>query len=150
MKIDPITPDDVPIVEQLAYHYNCELDPQETTQVAVSRWITSVAQATQDARHFFWVARVEEQIIGFVSFRLTTNPFTQQTAGFIEDLYIVPPVRRRGYAEKLARAAFAEIARQGASKIQLEVLAQNKHALAFWSKLGLTLHHYVLEIPVSG
>jgi ribosomal protein S18 acetylase RimI-like enzyme len=149
MKIDPMTTDDVPIIEQLAYEYNCELDPQQTRQAAVNRWIASVAQATTEGRHFFWLARVEEQITGFVSFRLSTNPFTQQTYGFIEDLYIAPPFRRRGYAEELARAAFAEISRQGASKIQLDVLVHNEQGLAFWSKLGLTLHHYVLEIPAS-
>ena len=113
MKIDPITTGDVPIIEQLAYAYNRELDPQETRQEAVNRWITAVAEATAAGRHCFWLARVEEQLTGFVSFRLSTNPFTQETYGFIEDLYIAPSFRRRGYAEELARAAFAEISRQG-------------------------------------
>ncbi len=148
MKIDPITTGDVPILEQLTYEYNRELDPQETRQEAVNRWITSVAEATAAGRHFFWLARVEEQLTGFVSFRLSTNPFTQETYGFIEDLYIAPSFRRRGYAEELARAAFAEISRQGASKIQLDVLVNNEQGLAFWRKLGLALHHYVLEMPV--
>ena len=121
MKIDPITTGDVPIIEQLAYEYNRELDPRETRQEAVKRWIASVAEATAAGRHFFWLARVEEQIIGFVSFRLSTNSFTQQTSGFIEDLYIAPSFRRCGAASELARAAFAEISRQGASKIQLDV-----------------------------
>ncbi|SRR5258706_6429267 len=147
MKIDPITADDVPTIEQLAYEYNRELEPRETRQEAVNRWIASVASATAAGRHFFWLARVEEQIIGFVSFRLSTNPFTQETSGFIEDLYIAPPFRRRGEASELARAAFAEISRQGASKIQLDVLVKNEKGLAFWRKLGLAPHHYVLEMP---
>ena len=149
MKIDPITTGDMPIIEQLAYEYNRELDPQEPRQEAVNRWITSVARATAAGRHCFWLARVEEQINGFVSFRLSTNPFTQETSGFIEDLYIAPPFRRRGYAEELARAAFAELSRQGVSSIQLDGLVHNEQALAFWCKLGLALHHYVLEMPVS-
>ena len=149
MKIDPITTGDVPIIEQLAYEYNRELDPQETRQEAVNRWITSVAEATAAGRHCFWLARVEEQITGFISFRLSTNPFTQETSGFIEDLYIAPPFRRRGYAEELAQAAFAELSRQGASSIQLDVLVNNEQSLAFWRKLGLALHHYALEMPVS-
>ncbi len=148
IKIDPITTGDVPILEQLAYEYNRELDPRETRQEAVNRWIASVAEATAAGRHFFWLARVEEQITGFVSFRLSTNPFTQETSGFIEDLYIAPSFRRRGEASELARAAFAEISRQGASKIQLDVLVNNEKGLAFWRKLGLALHHYVLEMPV--
>ncbi len=148
IKIDPITLTDVPIIEQLAYEYNRELDPQTTRQEAVNRWITSVAEATAEGRHFFWLARVEEQITGFVSFGLSTNPFTQETSGFIEDLYIAPQFRRRSYAEELTQAAFAELSRQGASKIQLDVLVNNDQGLAFWRKLGLALHHYVLEMPV--
>jgi ribosomal protein S18 acetylase RimI-like enzyme len=106
----------------------------------VSRWITSAAEATAAGKHFFWLARVEEQITGFVSFRLSTNPFTQETSGFIKDLYIASYFRRRGYAEELARAVLAGISRQGASKIQLDVLMNNEQDLA--------LHHYVLEMPV--
>lgn len=149
MKIDPITTADVPIIEQLAYEYNCELDPQETRQEAVNRWIISITEATEAGKHFFWLARVEEQIIGFVSFRLSSNPFTGRVSGFIEDLYIIPACRRCGYAERLARTAFTEISRQGASKIQLEVLVNNEQGLAFWRKLGLLAHHYVLEVPVA-
>jgi ribosomal protein S18 acetylase RimI-like enzyme len=59
------------------------------------------------------------------------------------------PFRRCGYAEKLARAAFVELARQGAHRIHLDVLVHNEQGLAFWRKLGLTLHHYVLEMPAS-
>jgi ribosomal protein S18 acetylase RimI-like enzyme len=50
---------------------------------------------------------------------------------------------------ELARAAFVEISRQGASKIQLDVLVNNEQGLAFWRKLGLALYHYVLEMPIS-
>src|SRR5260370_18636233 len=141
MKIDPITTGDVPIIEQLAYEYNRELDPQETRQEAVNRWITSVAEATAAGRHCFWLARVEEQVTGFISFRLSTNPFTQETSGFIEDLYIAPPFRRRGYAEGLARAAFAELSSKGASSIQLDLLLNNEQGLAFLRTLARALHH---------
>lgn len=145
--IRPIALDDISFVEQLAYNYNYELDPQETRKEAVSRWIASVSQQTFDGKHFFWLAWVEKQIAGFVSFQMRTNPFTQQTYGFIEDLYIAPPFRRRGYAEQLARAAFGEISQRGAGQIQLEVLANNQSAFAFWQKLGLLVHHHVLTMP---
>jgi ribosomal protein S18 acetylase RimI-like enzyme len=84
-----------------------------------------------------------------MSFQMRANPFTQQTHGFIEDLSIAPPFRRRGYAEELARAAFAEISRHGACEIQLEVLANNQQALAFWQRLGLGTRHHVLAMPVQ-
>lgn len=110
----------------------------------VSRWIASVADEAEKGERFFWLACVEENIVGFVSFELRTNPFVQETYGFIEDMYIVPSCRRRGYAEQLARAAFAELARLGATRFQLDVLANNLQALAFWQKLGFAVHHYVL------
>lgn len=148
IEIRPIIPIDLPSVEQLAYDYNYELDPRETRREAVNRWIAAVAQDAQADHHFFWLLCVEEEIAGFVSFQMRTNPFTRQTHGFIEDLYIAPSFRRRGYAEQLARAAFAEISRRGASEIQLEVLANNQQALAFWQKLGLNMRHHVLAMPV--
>ena len=93
MKIDPITTGDVPIIEQLAYEYNRELDPQETRQEAVNRWITAVAEATAAGRHCFWLARVEEQITGFISFRLSANPFTQETCTLLRRLEDVAMLR---------------------------------------------------------
>jgi ribosomal protein S18 acetylase RimI-like enzyme len=73
----------------------------------------------------------------------------QETYGFIEDLYIIPSMRKRGYAKDLAYAAITKLSRVGATKIQLDVLANNKQALAFWQKLGLTPHHYVLSMPLQ-
>lgn len=149
MNIQPITADDVPIVEQMAYEYNQEIDPDETSQEAVHRWIAAVAQASWDGQHFFWLARAEGHIAGFVSFQMRTNLFTQKSYGFIEDLYIALPFRRRGYAAELVRAAFRELHRHGAKYIELDVLAHNERGLAFWKKQGLTLHHYVLTRPLS-
>jgi ribosomal protein S18 acetylase RimI-like enzyme len=147
MNIQPITVDDVSEVEQLAYEYNQKLDPDETSKEAVHRWIAFVTQAAWAGKHFFWLARVERHIAGFVSFQMRTNPFTQKTYGFVEDLYIVPPFRRRGYAEELAQTAFRELRQHGAEYIELDVLVMSEHGLAFWKKQGLTLHHYVLTRP---
>jgi ribosomal protein S18 acetylase RimI-like enzyme len=147
MNIYPIAANDIPVIEQLAYEYNQELDPNETRKEAVHRWIASVSQATWAGKHFFWLARIEEHIAGFVSFQIRTNPFTQKTYGFIEDLYIAPPFRRCGHAQDLAQAAFRELRQHGAEHIELDVLAHNENALVFWKKQGLTLHHYVLTGP---
>jgi ribosomal protein S18 acetylase RimI-like enzyme len=147
MNIQPITANDVPTVERLAYEYNQELGPDETSKEAVLRWIAFVSQAAWTGKHFFWLACVEEHIAGFVSFQIRTNPFTQKTYGFIEDLYVIPPFRRRGYAKELVQTAFRELRQHGAEYIELDVLAHNERALAFWKKQGLTLHHYVLTRP---
>lgn len=149
LKIQPITPDDIPAVEQLACNYNYELDPQETKKEAVHRWIASVSNEALAGRHCFWLAFAEEHIAGFISFQIRTNLFMQETYGFIEDLYIVHSLRRRGYAKGLAHAAITELTRRGTTKAQLDVLANNKQALAFWQKLGLAPHHYVLSMTLQ-
>src|SRR2546423_6741942 len=131
LKIQPLTADDIPVVEQLAYDYNYELDPQETKRKAVPRWIASVSNEALAGRHCFWLAFAEGHIADFISFQIRTNPFMQETYRFIEDMYIIPSLRRRGYAKNLAHAAITELARLGATKIQLDVLANNKLALAF-------------------
>lgn len=143
MEIQPITADDVPIVERLAYDYNKELDPKGPRKEAVLQWIASVFEATWIGKRFFWLARFEEDVAGFVSFQICPNPFTKEAYGFIEDLYIAPPFRRRGYAEKLMQAVLRELSQRGARHIQLDVLAHNEQGLVFWKKQGFTLHHYV-------
>jgi hypothetical protein len=39
--------------------------------------------------------------------------------------------------------------RSGVLQAHDSVLVNNEQGLAFWRKLGLALHHYVLELPVS-
>lgn len=147
--IQPITPDDVSAVQELAYAYNLELDPQETTREAVNRWIASACQKTQIGEQAFWLAFAGDRMIGFVSFFLQTNPFTQETSGFIEDFYLISEYRGQGYAQELAQQAFAELHRRGAGRILLDVLATNPRALRFWRKAGFALHHYVLSMPLN-
>jgi hypothetical protein len=98
MKIDPITTGDVPIIEQLAYEYNRELDAQETRQEAVNRWITAVAEATAAGRHCFWLARVEEQITGFISFRHTC--YVEYNSWQRQFILVTTPANRPGRSRK--------------------------------------------------
>ena len=63
-------------------------------------------------------------------------------------MYIVPAFRRHGYAQKLALAACTEVYRQGAQRIQLDVLVHNQSALAFWQRFGLVPHHVLISMPL--
>ncbi|GCE09652.1 GNAT family N-acetyltransferase [Dictyobacter aurantiacus] len=149
LDMQPIKSEDLPLIQQLGYKYNLELDAAGTDHAAVVRWITATAQKTWEGTHFFWLARLENEVIGFSSCYLAINPFTQKTSGMIEDFYIVPAYRHHGYAQELAHTTFHELASRGAVEIHLDILKNNTTALQFWRRLGLQVHHYAMSMPIT-
>ncbi|HMP06742.1 MAG TPA: GNAT family N-acetyltransferase [Lacipirellulaceae bacterium] len=59
------------------------------------------------------------------------------TAGLVE-LYVLPELRRRGYASYLFGEATRVLRRRGVSTIEAQVMASNEAASNFYSKLGFT------------
>jgi len=56
--------------------------------------------------------------------------------GFLEGIYVDPPVRRQGVAKALLRECAADARARGAEHLSLEVLVANESAVAVWRRLG--------------
>ena len=58
--------------------------------------------------------------------------------GFLSDLYVRPEARGRGIARALAHEVVTRLRAQGATTIELEVMASNKDARAVYGRWGFT------------
>lgn len=86
----------------------------------------------------FWVAHDERALLG------TAMAGYDGHRGWLYSVGVAPRVRRSGIARRLVAHAEAELARRGCPKINLQVLAVNDAAQAFWRALG-----YVPDAVVS-
>jgi ribosomal protein S18 acetylase RimI-like enzyme len=81
-------------------------------------------------------------------FDITSGPADQRVGvvwlaleprgGFVYDLQVFEPFRRKGYAEAAMRLLESVAQEKGAKKISLHVFGQNHGARALYAKLGFT------------
>jgi ribosomal protein S18 acetylase RimI-like enzyme len=84
----------------------------------------------------YYLVRVKNNIIqGWVGLGRIIDQNTDELVGFINEMYVLPPYRKQGAAEKLCKAAFIQLRAEGHKKIQLNVYAGN-HAKHLYEKLG--------------
>jgi len=73
---------------------------------------------------------------GFVLFGIEDHVFLPRQNGVVYELYISPAFRRRGIARLSAQQAIEELRSHAPSKLQLEIMQNNRPAAALWASLG--------------
>jgi len=73
---------------------------------------------------------------GFILFGIEQHFVLPRQSGVIHELYISPEFRRQGIARACARQAINELQRHMPSKVQLEIMENNRGAAALWASLG--------------
>jgi ribosomal protein S18 acetylase RimI-like enzyme len=96
------------------------------------------------------VARVGDEIVGFVMFSLERGDFEQDDVrGIVRNLYVVPAHRGRGVGSRLLETAEAALADAGAARVSLEAMARNERARRFYERHGYAVHRVELEKAVE-
>ncbi|GLY10858.1 GNAT family N-acetyltransferase [Pseudobacillus badius] len=84
----------------------------------------------------YYLLYVEGPVIqGWIAIGEMRDFYIDEAAGFIQELYVLPPYRSRGVAEKLCTEAFRQLKAKGYRKVQLNVFAGNR-AKQLYEKLG--------------
>lgn len=92
------------------------------------------------------VARIDDEIVGFVQFSPETESYSQDvTRGVIENLYVRAEHRGEGIGSELLSAAEEQLFDAGVDGVRLEVLAANEAAQRFYAAHGYEPHRVELE-----
>jgi GNAT superfamily N-acetyltransferase len=132
--IRPARPGDVPVIRRLIR----ELAEYEgaLAQVQVTEGALAASLFGPEPGVFAHVAEHEGTVVGFALWFLNYSTWTGQHGIYLEDLYVIPALRRSG----LGRALLAELAdicvRRGYARLEWAVLNWNSPALQFYASLG--------------
>lgn len=137
--------------QQMAYAYWQEIMPHSHVVKNEERLETYFQERfplrKADLQLFFGV---EDGLkIGFVAFE--TNEETH--SAMIEDFFVVPATRRRGYGTAMVKAIFSKMNQLGMTLVELTVRRDTPEALAFWEAQGFRVALYRLRQyrdPVQG
>lgn len=79
--------------------------------------------------------------MGFVAYAVDEA----RKSASINDFYVVPEARRRGYGAAMVQAVYAQLDQLGVELVELNVRRDNPQALAFWEAQGFRIALYRLR-----
>jgi len=85
---------------------------------------------------YAYVADVGDGIAGLISWYLTFSSWTGRPGVFVQDFYVRPQFRARGYGAQLFASLAQECVKQGYARMDWWVLEWNKRALNFYGQRG--------------
>ena len=132
--IQPAQPTDLPLLLQLIRQlaeYERRLEQVVATEADLERALFGERPVAEAA-----LARQGERVVGYALFYPVFSTFRGRAALYLEDVYVVPEVRRQGVGLAFMRY-LAHLAKQrGYDRIEWSVLEWNTPAIEFYRKLG--------------
>ncbi len=90
----------------------------------------------------YWVAELNGRIVGQLLITFEWSDWRNRMVWWIQSVYVVPAVRRRGIFRALYDHARHEAQARGAGGLRLYVDVSNTRAQAVYSALGMNGDHY--------
>jgi GNAT superfamily N-acetyltransferase len=148
MKIRPARKDEVGIVLQLIHdlaHYEKAPNEVEATEKELLETIF-----VEDARVFCDVVEVDGEIAGMAIWFLNYSTWQGKHGIYLEDLFIKPEFRGRGYGKALLQHLAKVCDERGYGRFQWWVLDWNSPAIEFYKSLGAVAMDEWTVYRVSG
>lgn len=101
----------------------------ETIENMVNKWYSADDLREQADHPVFYVAKVEDDIVGFV------HASVEEDVANLRRIYIDPDNQRSGVGSKLYQKAENNV-KSEAEKFRVEVLVKNEKAISFYKKQG--------------
>ncbi|MDH5175244.1 MAG: GNAT family N-acetyltransferase [Gammaproteobacteria bacterium] len=134
LSIDPARPQDagliVALVRELA-EYERLLDQVVLTEQDIHRDLFGPRPHAEAV-----IAREGDEPVGFALWFHNYSTFAGRPGLYLEDLFVRPACRGRGYGEALLRYLARVALERGCARFEWSVLDWNEPALAFYRKLG--------------
>ncbi len=133
-RIDPATPADVPLVLEFIREL-AEYERLAQAVVATERDVRAALFGERPAAEAV-IGRQDADPVGFALFFRNFSTFLGRPGIYLEDLYVRPAFRGRGFGRRLL-AHLARLARQrGCGRVEWSVLDWNAPAIAAYRRAG--------------
>jgi GNAT superfamily N-acetyltransferase len=137
MTIRPARVEDVPAILDLIRglaEYERLLDQVEATEEGLRQTLFPPAGETPVARCV--IASVDREAVGFAIYFFNYSTFLARPGLYLEDLFVKPAYRGRGYGKALLLHVAGIANARGCGRMEWAVLDWNAAAIAFYESLG--------------
>ena len=119
-----------------------EPNPGVFRQALVSKTLRFFLEHPERGR--IWTLLVNEEPVGYIVLTLGFSFEFHGTDAFIDELYVVPEFRRRGFGMQAVRHLEAEAKNLGVNALHLEVDKGNDPAFELYRRTGFAYHNRFL------
>jgi ribosomal protein S18 acetylase RimI-like enzyme len=85
---------------------------------------------------YFLCLMDESQLVGWVQIDKAFDYLTGDEIGWINDVFVKPSYRGKGYSKLLIKEALAEFKKNGYNDVRLNVYSHNLRAMKLYEKMG--------------
>jgi ribosomal protein S18 acetylase RimI-like enzyme len=132
---------DIEEIIKLAFEFEDYLDELESTpeneRVSKDTIKNVLLEGFSDPKHIFFVAEVEDKLIGFSDFWVYPEFIHGGHCAYLNNLYISKENRRVGIGSNLLSATIKKSKELGAVALHISVLPENVIAQNFYKKNGI-------------
>jgi ribosomal protein S18 acetylase RimI-like enzyme len=142
--IRPVTHADLPQVAHVAritwdVTYNQTIAPENRREFLERSYRPeNLTDAVEAPNHWFYVADLKQQVVGFGHFLQRYHP-TRRRAELVR-LYVLPEYQHEGIGTAILKTGFAELAQAQFEECFVSVQASNASARKFYERHGFTFH----------
>lgn len=135
--VRPATPDDAELVCALVLELAAYEKAAPGAVVTTPEALRAHLDPSAEPRLYGLIAETPEgEAAGFALFFPIYSTWRAGWGLYLEDLFVRPEHRGRGYGFALLRAVAAEAVRRGAQRLDWQVLDWNRLAIDFYERLG--------------
>jgi len=121
--------------------------PGETTMQA---YLERMLRDLEEGEGTVFVAELEGEFVGFVGCLVVEDDVVQETPdsrryGYVKDIFVSDRHRGRGIAQQLLQTAEQYLAKTGATRLRLNVLANNMKARRAYERYGFVQYEVLYE-----
>ncbi len=140
VQLQRIQPTDRARFQQMVEAYWQEIMPGAAVIQTEERRLAYFQEEFPLDRDEHWIqwALTQKEPVGFVAVTLTAA----RKAAMIEDFYVLPTERRRGYGAAIIHALYQQLDSAGVELVELNVRRDTPQALAFWEAQGFRIALY--------
>lgn len=93
----------------------------------------------------YFIAAEQDTLMGWILIGSAKDQFTDETIGFIYELYVIQEFRGKGISKHLMRSAMEHLQSEGYREIRLGVFAGN-HAIELYKQMGFTERNTTMSL----
>ena len=140
----PDVPTILALIRELAIYENAESSAQATEDLLLKNLSFEGPSSTSDSSFTPGYAKTllivdpDGEVCGMGLYFYNFSTWTGTPGIYLEDLFVKPSYRGRGYGKALIKALAQEVIRIGGSRLSWVCLNWNKPSLEFYANLGAT------------